>query len=515
MAITLDGTSGIVASGNITANTFIGDGSQLTNLPAGNYSNANVANYLPTYTGNLTSLNGDVTTTGNVSGNFILGDGSQLTNLPAGNYSNANVANYLPTFTGNLGTPNTTPVNAIYANNYFYGNGAPFSGGGGGGAVFVTSNISAVVAGQPITVVADFSNITYPGGVFTITQPTTPPPVGTITLTDVWTINGNTSKNAYIDFANSIVNTSNVNVVLTASNTTFNVQSSDDITIGGSVVTGANLLGLGISGAGGTFEIPSDFLANGVQTTASITASANLTTANGVRSASGTTLLNIQPTLFNIGSIVGTFPNSASVPFFLGNQTLSWSASGQVGTITSGTVELTGPANITLATAGETSGTQANVDSVAGNYVISGSYTGTGLNGAGSRTVNVSANIAQVSSYTVLFTANNFSNVNPNFDTSFSYYPGPFQFGTIGQGANNVGGYANTPNTRINWYAIPVANTVPIKLRFDLGPPFDGVFMTPPYAGGPFENQNISGVTYQVYGIDGFNANTWIYITSS
>jgi hypothetical protein len=39
--------------------------------------------------------------------------------------------------------------------------------------------------------------------------------------------------------------------------------------------------------------------------------------------------------------------------------------------------------------------------------------------------------------------------------------------------------------------------------------------MTPPYAGGPFENQDIDGVTYQVYGIDGFNANTWIYVTAS
>jgi hypothetical protein len=464
MAITLDGTSGIVASGNITANTFIGDG-------------------------------------------------SQLTNLPAGNYSNANVANYLPTFTGDLGTPNTTPISNVYAEGYFYANGAPFSGGGG--SVFVTSNISAVVAGQPISVVADFSNITYPGGVFTITQGTPPPPAGAFTMTDSWTVSGTSTKNGWTDFSNLILNTSNVNVVLTASNTTFSVQSGDDITIGGSVVTGANLLGLGITGAGGTFTIPSNFLASSVQNASSVTATANLTTAAGANSATGTTLINIQPTLFNIGSLTGSFANTASVPFFLGNQTFSWNATSISGTVNSGNITLSGPSNITLGTAGETSGSEANVDSVTGPYVLSGTYTGTGANGAGTRTITVSSNVANVTTYTVLFTANSFSNANPNFNTSFAYDPRPFQFGTIGQGSNNVGGYANTPNTQVNWYAIPVANTVPIKLRFDLGPPFDGVFMTPPYAGGPFENQDIDGVTYQVYGIDGFNANTWIYVTAS
>ena len=130
----------ISATGNVTGSYFIGDGSQLTNLPAGNYSNANVAAYLPTYTGSLASLTGPVITTnniagsslsivgnitggnvdtgrvnagnvtvsgpvsatGNITGSYFIGDGSLLTNLPAGNYSNANVASYLPTYTGSL-----------------------------------------------------------------------------------------------------------------------------------------------------------------------------------------------------------------------------------------------------------------------------------------------------------------------------------------------------------------------------------------------------------------------------
>jgi hypothetical protein len=69
------------------------------------YGNANVAAYLPTYTGNISAGNvftggvvsatgnirganlntaGLISATGNVTGNFIIGDGSQLTNLPSG-----------------------------------------------------------------------------------------------------------------------------------------------------------------------------------------------------------------------------------------------------------------------------------------------------------------------------------------------------------------------------------------------------------------------------------------------
>ena len=59
-------------TGNIaTANYFIGNGAFLTGLPA-SYSNTDVANYLPTYTGNLVSLTGPVTTTGNITANNVL-----------------------------------------------------------------------------------------------------------------------------------------------------------------------------------------------------------------------------------------------------------------------------------------------------------------------------------------------------------------------------------------------------------------------------------------------------------
>jgi hypothetical protein len=64
----------VSASGNITGNYFIGNGSQLTGLPA-TYSNANVATFLANFGSNT------ISTTGNISGGYLLGNGSQLTGI--------------------------------------------------------------------------------------------------------------------------------------------------------------------------------------------------------------------------------------------------------------------------------------------------------------------------------------------------------------------------------------------------------------------------------------------------
>jgi hypothetical protein len=82
----------------------------------GSYGNANVANYLPTFTGNVgggyytgniaiatgfANITGNIVTVANVAANYVLGNGAFLTGLPA-TYANTNVANYLPTYSGNL-----------------------------------------------------------------------------------------------------------------------------------------------------------------------------------------------------------------------------------------------------------------------------------------------------------------------------------------------------------------------------------------------------------------------------
>jgi len=112
-------------TGNVSASFFIGNGSQLTGLPAG-YANSDVAAYLPTYTGNITAntanlsgnLNvtgksnlgnvGNIIITGGTTGQFLSTDGAgnlswaTSTGGGGGSYGNTDVANYLPTFTGNI-----------------------------------------------------------------------------------------------------------------------------------------------------------------------------------------------------------------------------------------------------------------------------------------------------------------------------------------------------------------------------------------------------------------------------
>jgi hypothetical protein len=116
----------ISATGNVIANYIFGNGSQLTGIVA-DYGNTNVASYLTTYggniladsidfTGNITGV--DVSVTGNITGNYILGNGSQLTGLPA-TYNNANVVSLLSAFGSNSisTTGNVTSDNLSAAGN--------------------------------------------------------------------------------------------------------------------------------------------------------------------------------------------------------------------------------------------------------------------------------------------------------------------------------------------------------------------------------------------------------------
>jgi hypothetical protein len=75
--INLSNVGNITSSGNITAQYFVGNGSQLTGLPAG-YSNANVATLLASFGSN------SISTTGNVTAEYFIGNGSLLSNLTIG-----------------------------------------------------------------------------------------------------------------------------------------------------------------------------------------------------------------------------------------------------------------------------------------------------------------------------------------------------------------------------------------------------------------------------------------------
>jgi hypothetical protein len=82
------------------------------------YGDANVAAYLPTYTGDITG--GNVTLTNDITARYFVGDGGYLSNIQYSNligaYSNANVANYLPTYTGLATAGNVAVTGNVVAN---------------------------------------------------------------------------------------------------------------------------------------------------------------------------------------------------------------------------------------------------------------------------------------------------------------------------------------------------------------------------------------------------------------
>jgi len=150
-------TSGIVsATGNITGSYFLGNGSQLSGLPA-TYSDSNVATFLSAFGANTISSTGNITTTANIAGSYVLGNGSQLTGLPA-NYGNANVTSLMAAFGSNVisSTGNITTT-ANIAGGFFLGNGSALTGLP---ATYTNSNVTALLAALGSNTISSTGNIT-------------------------------------------------------------------------------------------------------------------------------------------------------------------------------------------------------------------------------------------------------------------------------------------------------------------------------------------------------------------
>ena len=451
----------VIANGTVTANFFSGDGGSLTNVTAtsGTVTSAATAGTVTassqpniTSVGTLTSLT--------VSGN---------TNL------------------GNVGNVHITGG----SNNYFLQTDGFGNLNWANSNVYVTSNITNVVAGSQINVNMDYANATYPGGVFTIYQ-LGPVSVG---VTDIWE-GGTATKNAYSNYEASTVNTQNVSITLSLANATFSVQTSDTITIGNSTITGSNITALGISGTGGTYSIPDTYAYANLQTQTPNPVSVSLTTSRGSISSSGTTLINTQPTRFNVSALTGSFTLS-TVPYWSLNQTFNWNAS-VVGTASAGNVTYTGGAGGTLTTTGATSGTSGSLDSTISYSLSSSDYYGAGLNGAGNRTIPTTATgtVSAASKYYPLFYKTTGSSSNPTFATTDTHNSNNY---ALGQGANTT---ATTSDYL--WIATPNATAHTFAFTF-LSTQVD---VTPDAS---YTSQTISGQTYNFYGFTNYSAITFIY----
>ena len=123
----------IAQAGNISVTSIQRGNSNVTiadlgaNVTVGVGGTANVAVFSPTGQQVL----GAVSATGNVTGSFILGNGSQLTGLPA-TYANSNVAAYLLTNTANIAAGNISATGNVTGGNIVTG-----------GIISTASNVAA------------------------------------------------------------------------------------------------------------------------------------------------------------------------------------------------------------------------------------------------------------------------------------------------------------------------------------------------------------------------------------
>jgi len=362
----------------------------------------------------------------------------------------------------------------------------------------ITTTVTNLVAGSGFEIVTDFTNTSYPAGKFTINQLG---PVA-ISVTDSWSIGGSsvgTSKNAYIDFTTTTINTANISITINLVNATFDVKATDTIVIGGIAITGTNITGLGITGTGGTYIINSTLLnsisgGSAIQTNASSTVSVNLTTTRGSYIATGTSLTNVQQTPFSV-SLSGGFPSS-SVPYWATTQAFNWNMTPVIGTVVSGNV--TYGAGISLTSTGATSGSSASINSLVSYTITTTDYRGTGLNGGGTKTLpTTTATVAAATSYTPLFyRTTTSSTLGAAFSTSDSYLSKAY---ALGDGADSPSATSSylwmaTPGSTSHTWGFVTFGSQAIKTP-DVGP----------------TAITISGQSYNLYGFTNFNASTKLY----
>ena len=103
-----------VANGNISVTV---GGASVATISPGNFSitpdtgiGGNLSVFENITAGNRITANGNLSAAGNITGSFLFGNGAFLTGVNTQIYNDANVANYLPNYTGNLG--NVTNINA-------------------------------------------------------------------------------------------------------------------------------------------------------------------------------------------------------------------------------------------------------------------------------------------------------------------------------------------------------------------------------------------------------------------
>jgi len=368
------GVLGVVsATGNIIGSYVLGNGSQLTGLPA-TYTDANVVTLLGSFGNNA------ISTTGNVTAAYVIGDGSLLTTITAANITGT-VAN--ATYATSAGTANTV-TDAAQPNITSVGTltSVSVSGNVTGGNVTTTGVVSAsgniITAGYIIgdiigNIVANITNIPGPGGAVVFNDGS-----GNVAATaglifdssgpNVLTVLGNYSATANV-VANVVTANFIAGTLITAAQPNVtSVGTLTSLSASGNV-TGGNIITTGLVSAG-AISATGNVTANNL-VTANTVINNNISTAGNVTAANyfGTIATASQPNITAVGTLTS----------------LSVSGSVQGGNLrTAGVVSATG--NITAA--GNIRGGNLTVvtDVATGGNISASLFTGLSISVAGNVT---------------------------------------------------------------------------------------------------------------------------------
>jgi hypothetical protein len=383
IAVTISNT-GIVTPGNVTANYFIGNGSQLTGIAAGNITgqvaNALVAgtvytNAQPNITsvGTLTSLtvSGNITSgnanLGNLAtANYFSGNGYFLTNLNVSNITgtiaNANYAAYA----GNV-------VNSLTVNNSGTGaaSGATFNGG-----VAVTISYNTVGAPKADGTGASGTwGISISGSSASANSVAGANVSGQVTYAAVANavaganVSGTVANATYALTAGTANSVAGANVTGTVANATYALTAGTANTVAGANVSGQ----VSNSFVAGTVYTNAQPNITSVGTLTSLTASGNINGANviGNHYGAGNNLSNIQG-----ANVTGTVAN-ANYAAYAGNVTIAGQSNiTSVGTLTgltsNGVVNFANTSNVTLGSV-----SNLHISGGSANYVLQTNGAGT------------------------------------------------------------------------------------------------------------------------------------------
>jgi hypothetical protein len=453
LAVGTDGgntVGNISATGNITAAYFIGNGSQLTNIPAGNivgnltaagantqvqFNNNGVLGADADFTfnsatnalvvtgnvqgGNLTTA-GQVSAAGNITASYYFGNGSQLSGLPA-TYSNANVVSLLAAFGSNVisTTGNVTAGNFIGNGQYLtnipagnitgaYGNAnvADFLANGFGsnsinttGDIVVTQlqangnilgNLNAIITGDVTG-----------GNIFT---------AGVVSAVGDITSRGNVSANVIQPTFPGVGNSRDLTLNAWG-NGNLNINApmvtTYAFTTNGNITSIFGNLNAGSGGAGGVYSNDGFF---GTAGAAQVSVIGNVTGGNIISGAGITGGFANISTFLSAGNISSPGNIFAQGNIQSGSGTFFGDGSGLDNINAANIIGAYGNANVATFLASFGSNTVSTTGNVTASYFIGNGSLLTSINGAnivgGYGNANVAANLAAFGSNPILTTGN-------------------------------------------------------------------------------------------------------------